>query len=237
MSTPYHFPFTLSANFQRDFYPGKFIFLHNIVLLFDSTNVNTISLLFNLSTNFERDFCTEKFIFLHNIIFLFLTVQMSTPYHFRFTLSANFQRDFYTEKFIFLHNILLLFHSTNVNTISLPFYSFREFSKRLLHRNVYFSSQHSPPLRHYQCQHHITSLLIFLLIFKETFTQKNLFFLTTFSSSLTVPMSTPYHFPFTLSANFQRDFHTEKFIFLHNILLVFNSTNVNTISLPFYSFC
>ena len=125
MSTPYHFHFTLSANFQREFYTEKFIFLHNILLLFDRTNINTISLLFNLSTNFQRDFCTEKFIFLHNIPLLFLTVPMSTPYHFPFTLSANFQRDFYTEKFIFLLNILLLLDSTNVNNISLPFYSFR----------------------------------------------------------------------------------------------------------------
>ena len=125
MSTPYHFHFTLSANFQREFYTEKFIFLHNILLLFHSGNVNTISLLFNLSTNFQRDFSPEKFIFLLNILLLFLIVPMSTPYHFPFTLSANFQRDFYTEMFIFLHNILLLFHSTNSNTISLPFYSFR----------------------------------------------------------------------------------------------------------------
>ena len=124
---------------------------------------------------------------------------MSTPYHFPFTLSAKIQEDFYTEKFISNHNILLLFDSISVNTISLPFYSFRKFSKRLLHRKVYFCSQPSPPLRQCQCQYHITSL-------------------------------------FSLSANFQRDFYTEKFIFLYNILLLFDSTNVNTISLPFYSF-
>ena len=161
MSTPYHFLFTLSANFQREFYTEKFIFLHNILLLFHSGNVNTISLLFNLSTNFQRDFSPEKFIFLLNILLLFLTVPMSTL---------------------------------------------------------------------------ITSLLLFPLIFKETFTQKCLFFFTIFSSSFTVAMATPYHFPFTLSANFQRDFYTKMFIFLQNILVLLDSTNVNTISLPFYSF-
>ena len=146
MSTPYHFPFTLSANFQKDFYTKKFIFNHNMLLLFDSTNVNTISLPnFFFRLIFKENF-TQKNLFFFTTFSSSLTIPMSTTYHFPFALSVNFPTDFYTEKFIYLHNIPLLFDSTNVNTISLPFYSFRQFSKILSHRKIYFSSQHPLPL-------------------------------------------------------------------------------------------